>query len=110
LPHGKAIAACLLDYAPARLYNTAPTWMVATNAMAHGALNIKTRDWHHDVLARAHLDGLAWPQVRPAGSVVATLKVGTGSIPCYTPVGDFQASLTGAFLQDSELSLDISTG
>jgi hypothetical protein len=42
--------------------------------------------------------------------VVGTLNLGGHKIPCYTPVGDYQSALAGAFLREGELSLNISTG
>jgi sugar (pentulose or hexulose) kinase len=110
LPPVEAIPASIPDFVLATLCGTAPRAMDATNAAAHGAMSVETLDWHHEVLTRLHLDHLAWPPVCRTGDVVAELRWGSRSIPCYAPLGDFQASLAGAFLREGELSLNISTG
>jgi sugar (pentulose or hexulose) kinase len=82
----------------------------STNGMAYGVLNLKTMDWHHDVIESLGLKHINWPRIHPHGRVVGNIKVGNRSIPCYTPVGDYQCALLGALLQSDELSLNISTG
>ena len=78
--------------------------------MAHGALHAEKLNWHQTVLAK--LLSTAWPGPMYAARAMWSqrLTIGSRSIPCYTPVGDFQASLLGALLQEDELSLNISTG
>jgi sugar (pentulose or hexulose) kinase len=82
----------------------------ATNASAHGAFNLEASDWHHELIRSLGLDHLRWPALRKHGEVVGHLKLGSKSVPCYTPVGDAQAALAGALLTTEELSLNISTG
>ena len=81
-----------------------------THAMSHGALNLETLDWHHGVLSNLGLADLRWPKIQPHGTMVGKLEMGGRSIPCYTPVGDYQCALVGALLRYGELSLNISTG
>jgi sugar (pentulose or hexulose) kinase len=101
--------ASLPDFVLANLCESAPR-METTNAMAHGVLNLETGQWHREVIAALGLDGLRWPEIRPHGDVVGHLRWKGRDIPCYTPVGDFQCSITGALLRAGELSLNISTG
>ncbi|HZP02332.1 MAG TPA: FGGY family carbohydrate kinase [Terriglobia bacterium] len=81
-----------------------------TNASAYGALNLETLDWHHDVIKQLRLDGLRWPNVRKHGEVVGHMHLGGRRVPCYTPVGDYQAAMVGALLGEDEISLNIATG
>ncbi len=87
-----------------------PPGVEATNGMAYGLLNLETLDWHHDVIEALGLSRLRWPVVRKHGEVVGHLSVGGKTVPCYTPVGDYQCALLGALLAEDELSLNISTG
>ncbi|HEX9117642.1 MAG TPA: FGGY family carbohydrate kinase [Anaerolineae bacterium] len=109
LPEPHLVPASLPDFVVGNLCETTPT-TETTNGMAHGALNLETMDWHYGVIARLGLAGLAWPAVRPQGTVAGRLNWGGRAIPIYTPAGDFQVSLAGALIQPGELSLNISTG
>jgi len=109
LPEANVIPASLPDFVLANLCDTFPT-IELTNAMAHGALNLETLDWHHDVIAHLGLARLYWPKIRRHGEVVGHLRIGLRTVPCYTPIGDFQCAMVGALLQYNELSLNISTG
>jgi sugar (pentulose or hexulose) kinase len=109
LPREGAIPASLPDFVLANLCSAAPSTEV-TNAAAHGALDLETLDWHREVLSLLGVSGLVWPVIRRHGEVVGWLPAGSGTIPCYTPVGDYQCAITGALLQFGELSLNISTG
>ncbi len=97
------------DFLISLLTGAAPS-VEATNGMAYGLLNLETIDWHRGVIEALGLSRLRWPAVRKHGEVVGRLKLGARSVPCYTPVGDFQCALLGALLEMSELSLNISTG
>jgi len=103
------IPVSLPDFVLSSLCATAPS-VEATNASACGAFNLKTLDWHHDLIRRLQLDHLRWPEVRKQGEVVGELTIGSKPVPCYTPVGDAQAALAGALLASDELSLNIATG
>jgi sugar (pentulose or hexulose) kinase len=109
LPTGDVILASLPDFVLSNLCGT-PAVTETTHAMSHGALNLEALGWHHDVLSNLGLAGLHWPIIRPHGSLVGKLEMGGRSIPCYTPVGDYQCALVGALLRYGELSLNISTG
>jgi sugar (pentulose or hexulose) kinase len=109
LPGREAIPAALPDFILSNLCQALPVTEI-TNAMSHGLLNLETLQWHTDVIALLGLAGLHWPAIVPQGKVVGRLAVGDRAIPCYTPIGDYQAAMLGALLREGELSLNISTG
>jgi sugar (pentulose or hexulose) kinase len=82
----------------------------ATNAGAYGALNLETLNWHEGVIEALGLGHLHWPAIRKLGEVVGHLDIQGRSVPCYTPVGDYQCALVGALFGADELSLNIATG
>jgi sugar (pentulose or hexulose) kinase len=106
LPSG-VMATALADFVAGQLCSAAPG---AELTQAVGALNLETLNWHRAVFSELGLTQVRWPTLRnfrePAGQVV----VGGRSVPCYAPVGDQQCALAGAFIDDRELSLNISTG
>ena len=81
-----------------------------TNAFAHGALNVETLDWHRPVIEHLGLDRVQWPEIVPQGTVVGEYRVGSRSLPVFAPVGDYHCSQVGTFLEDGEMSVNISTG
>ncbi len=81
-----------------------------TNAFAHGALDVTTLDWHRPVIAKLGLDGVHWPAIVPQGAVVGEYRSGSRRLPVFAPVGDYHCSQAGAFLDEGELSVNISTG
>ncbi len=97
------------DFVLSALCGSAPGVEI-TNAAAHGALNLETLRWHEQVIEELGLDGLHWPAIRQVGEVVGYLNVQGRSVPCYTPVGDYQCALLGALFGAEEVSLNISTG
>lgn len=109
LPGTGVIPTSVPDFVMANLCDAMPCTEL-TNAMAHGALNLETLDWHHEVLSLLGVYDLRWPAIRQYGEVVGQLQVGSRKIPCYTPVGDYQCAMVGALLERGELSLNISTG
>jgi len=108
LPQGRIIPAALPDFVLAHLSGATPE-IGLTNAASHGAINLETLDWHHEVIAKLGLERLQWPAVRPFGGPAAQIEIGSTLLPCYTPVGDHQCAITGAFLGYDELSLNIAT-
>jgi len=104
-----AIPAGIPDFVIANLCNTVPR-MELTSGAAHAALNLETLDWHQPMIDRLGLGNLQWPQLVTFGEVVGTLAIEGKTLPFYTPVGDHQCALVGAFLGTDELSLNISTG
>jgi sugar (pentulose or hexulose) kinase len=104
-----AIPAGIPDFVIANLCNAVPR-MELTSGAAHAALNLETLDWHQPMLDRLGLGDLRWPQLVAFGEVIATLAIEGKTLPFYTPVGDHQCALVGAFLGADELSLNISTG
>lgn len=109
LPDADLIPAALSDFVLANLCGALPV-TETTNAMAHGLLNLDTMDWHDEVIAKLGLEDIRLPALKPHGAVVGWLPFGGRSIPCYTPIGDYQCAILGALLRDDELSLNISTG
>jgi sugar (pentulose or hexulose) kinase len=103
------IPASLPDFVLSALSGEQPG-VEATNASAYGAFNLQTADWHRDVIGKLGLGHLRWPEIRRQGDIAAHLTVGSGSIPCYAPIGDAQAALLGSLLSREELSLNIATG
>jgi sugar (pentulose or hexulose) kinase len=81
-----------------------------TMAASMGMLDVANGEWHGDVLAALGLDGLILPPLVPVTAPTYTLRVGSHELPCYPPVGDHQAAVTGALLEPDELSINISTG
>lgn len=106
-----AIPATLPDFVIAQLCpGAANPGVEPTNAAAHGAFNVSTRNWHHQVIQRLGLGELNWPEVRAVNDVAGVLTIRGKEIPCYAPVGDHQCALAGTFLESGELSLNVSTG
>jgi sugar (pentulose or hexulose) kinase len=103
------IAASIPDFVLSVLCGSSPS-AESSNAMAYGLLNLETMDWHQEIIAELGLSRMRWPRLRKHGEIVAHLKLGARSVPCYTPVGDYQCALLGALLEMGELSLNISTG
>jgi sugar (pentulose or hexulose) kinase len=99
----------LADFVLSTLCSSPPS-MESTNAMACELLRLDTLGWHEGVIKELRLDKLHWPPIRPHGEIIGRMKVGANTVPCYTPVGDYQCALAGALLSEDELSLNISTG
>lgn len=103
------IPVALPDFVLSALCQAQPS-VDLSNAMADGVLNLNTLDWHNDVIGELGLSHLHWPPIRRHGEVVGHLRIGRTSVPCFTPVGDYQCALVGALVDMAELSLNISTG
>ena len=99
----------LPDFVLSQLCNSNPA-VEATNAAASGALNLEAMDWHREVIHALGLDHLNWLPLSAQGKVVGSIKIGSRSVPCHIPVGDYQCALAGALLGEEEISLNISTG
>lgn len=109
LPPGQPIVTSLPYYVAARLSGGEVVTDV-TNAYGLGALDIRTGDWHHEVLETLGLDSLHWPRVVPQGSVIGEWHVGEKTLPIFAPIGDYHCAHVGALLEEDELSVNISTG
>ena len=109
LPGTGAIPTSLPDFVVANLCGTMPCTEL-THAMSHGALNLETLDWHHKVLSLLGVNDLRWPEFDSMVRWWDTMPADSRTIPCYTPVGDYQCAMVGALLEPGELSLNISTG
>ncbi len=80
-----------------------------TNAFAHGVLNVETLNWHRPVTERLGLDA-ALAEIVPQGTVLGEYQLGSRKLPVFAPVGDYHCSQIGVFLEEGELSVNISTG
>jgi sugar (pentulose or hexulose) kinase len=109
LPAGDVTVAALPNFVISRLCGGRPQSDV-TNAFAHGALNVETLSWHQPVLEKLGLDQVGWPEIVRQGTVVGEYRAGSSALPVFTPVGDYHCSQVGAFLEEGELSVNISTG
>lgn len=109
LPDETVTPASLADFVVANLCGAQPKTDV-TNAMAHGLLDVETLRWHDGAIDALGLRKLRLPEIVPHGTVTGRLEIDRRSVPCYTPVGDYQCAILGALLQQDELSLNISTG
>jgi sugar (pentulose or hexulose) kinase len=109
LPKGTLVVTALPNFVIASLCGCPPTSDV-TNAFAHGALHVETLQWHRPVIARLGLERVDWPEIVPQGTVIGELRVGSRHVPVFAPVGDYHCSQVGAFLDEGELSVNISTG
>jgi sugar (pentulose or hexulose) kinase len=109
LPAGSPVAAALPSFVVASLCGCPPKSDL-TNAFAHGALNVESLDWHRPVIEKLGLDRVRWPAIVPQGTVLGEYRVGSRRLPVFAPVGDYHCSQVGAFLDQGELSVNISTG
>jgi sugar (pentulose or hexulose) kinase len=103
------IPTSLPDFVLANLCEVTPS-VETTNAMAYELVDLRTLQWHTNVIRQLGLDKVTWPAIRQSGDIVGFIQMGGRKIPCYTPVGDYQCALVGAMLVERELSLNISTG
>jgi sugar (pentulose or hexulose) kinase len=99
----------LADFVLSTLCGSPPS-IESSNAMACELLRLDTMGWHEEVIKELRLDKLHWPPIRRHGEMVGSMQVGAETVPCYTPVGDYQCALAGALMSEDELSLNISTG
>lgn len=109
LPPAGAMVAALPHFVVANLCGCRPQSEV-TNAFAHGALNVETLNWHRTVIEKLGLGRVQWPEIVPQGAVVGEYLAGSRRLPVFAPVGDYHCSQVGAFLDEGELSVNISTG
>jgi len=106
---GRVTPSSLPDFVASHISGSAPC-IEPSLAAAHGAYDLKRGQWHASVLGKLGLSGLNWPKIVPTGSVAYHAAEKGKAIPIYTPIGDQQCALAGAFLKDGELSINISTG
>jgi sugar (pentulose or hexulose) kinase len=109
LPTEAVVVTALPNFVIAHLCGCPPKSDV-TNAFAHGALDVETLEWHRPVIEKLGLDCVRWPEIIPQGTIVGEFRVGSRHLPVYAPVGDYHCSQVGAFLDEGELSVNISTG
>lgn len=109
LPAEPSVVTPLPNFVISNLCGCPPT-LDLTNAFAHGALNVETMNWHRSVIEKLGLDCVHWPVIIPQGAIAGEFRVGGRRIPVFAPVGDYHCSQVGAFLDEGELSINISTG
>lgn len=78
-----------------------------TDAAATGLLDIVKMKWRADLLSK-ELEDIALPQTQDV--IVSTSRFKESLIPIYVGVGDQQASLLGAGIDESILVVNIGTG
>ena len=103
------IPASLSEFVISTLCGSRPM-VESTTAMSYELLKLSAMQWHHDVIHELGLGELQWPAIVPHGEIVGYMTLGNKPVPCYTAVGDYQCALAGALLDETELSLNISTG
>jgi len=109
LPGRPAVVAAIPDFVVASLIGSTPRTDV-THAYGHGALDVEALEWHRPAIERLGLAQVRWPGIVPQGTVVGEVPVDSRRLPVVAPVGDYQCSQVGAFLDDGELSVNVSTG
>ena len=106
----RCVPTTLCDFIAANLTNSRVD-SHRTNAAAFGCMDLNTGDWHPEVLKSLDLTDLQWPDIvsdwdRPVG----VSSIGGIRIPVFPSIGDQQAALVGAGLEERELSINIGTG
>jgi sugar (pentulose or hexulose) kinase len=109
LPRQPALVASIPDFVVASLCGSRARTEV-THAFGHGALDVEALDWHRGAIDRLGLAQVGWPEIVPQGTVVGEVPLGSRRLPVFAPVGDYQCSQVGAFLDEGELSINVSTG
>jgi sugar (pentulose or hexulose) kinase len=109
LPRQSVLVAALPNFVVANLSGGLPKSDV-TNAFAHGALNVETLGWYRLVIDKLGLSTVRWPEIVPQGTVLGEYRSGARRLPVFAPVGDYHCSQVGAFLDEGEMSVNISTG
>ncbi len=105
LPPGTVTPVSIADFVAGQLCQTRPV-MDPTQAAAFGGLRLGTTDWYRELIDELDLTAIAWPEVRPTGSVAGRWQ----GLPCYASIGDQQCALAGALLGEREISVNIGTG
>jgi hypothetical protein len=73
-------------------------------------MNVETMSWHRGVIEKLGLGALGWPEIVAQGTVLGEAQFGAKRLVMHAPVGDFQCAQAGAFIEEGELSINISTG
>lgn len=95
----------LASYVVSQLCATPPV-EEPTYAASLGALDLRTMEWHQEVLRALDLEMLSWPRILPIHEPAGHWR----GVPVFPAVGDQQCSLAGALLSQGELSVNVSTG
>ena len=99
----------LPDFVAAQVTGS-PAVTHASNAAAHGLLNVASGEWSEEARQRLGLEEVPLPTIKQFNEPTGTIKFKESSFPVYTPVGDQQAALLGSGLLSREVSLNIATG
>ena len=102
-----AILLTLGDYFIYKLSGTVPS-MHPTNAAATGLYDIKNDIWNKDYINAVGFDKIIFPNVCEGDTVCC--RIGNCNIIFLEAIGDQQAALLGAGLEDKQLSLNMGTG
>jgi xylulokinase len=98
----------LLSWIAAQLVENYSYKIHKTDAAAFSCFDLILNDWDRNMLNLARIKLESLPTVENKINVIGLSK--SDKIPVFTPVGDFQASLLGAKLENGEISLNIATG
>lgn len=109
LPTSTVVVGSLPSLVVSNLCDSPPS-VDLTNAHSYGTLNVETLDWHHGIIGKLGLERLQWPTIVQQGAVLGETQIGSKRLRVHAPIGDFQCSQVGAFIEDDELSINISTG
>ncbi len=82
--------------------------MNITDAAAFSFVNLKSNDWHKNVVSSLNIEFQALPTITTNIEIIGISK--QFGCPVYTPIGDYQASLLGSEIKIDEISLNIATG
>jgi sugar (pentulose or hexulose) kinase len=111
LPAGPVMPVSLPDFVVGQLAGAgSPPVSGPSQAAATAALDLTRGTWDRaaqEALGRARL---RWPALVPETAVVGQLTAGGATLPWHAALGDQQAALLGAALEEGELSLNVSTG
>lgn len=107
----RRVKACALPgYLLSRLCRIPPA-TDPTLASGFGLYDITKGQWHDGVLEVLGLERGLLPDIEASHQTpVGTARIGEVSFPCYGGIGDQQAALLGAGLEEGELSVNIATG
>jgi sugar (pentulose or hexulose) kinase len=107
IPHGPVTALSLGDFVVSRLCNAPPK---AEPTLALGTIHLGTGGVHTSWFQRLGFGHVSWAELGTVSQPVGQCQIASQIVPCYPAVGDQQAALFGADLQEGELSINASTG
>jgi xylulokinase len=98
----------LLSWVTSQLVDHYSNTLHITDAAAFSFYSLSSNEWNKNIRDLAMIPPESLPKVDKKMSVIGLSKI--GKIPVFTPIGDFQASIVGAKLEQGEISFNIATG